>query len=279
MYKDILVHLDGTEEDAVRLSYADSLALGFDAYVTGLFANLIPQIVLASDGGMLGIELAIEVENEARAHGQQALVKINELMGKLASRHGLKRQDLPTEMAGQSLASNARLADLFIATRPYGHEREAMTAGLIESVLFDSGRPCLFVPPRGIPHPAYDTVLLAWKDSRESARSVGSSLPMLRRAKSIVVALVDDGKSDPESYPARGAGILEHLRRHDLNASLKIIPRRDRVSQTLLGEAATIGADLLVMGGYGHSRLREWVLGGTTRAVLSEATIPVLVGN
>jgi nucleotide-binding universal stress UspA family protein len=155
-----------------------------------------------------------------------------------------------------------------------------MTASLIESVLFDSGRPCLFVPPQGTPHPSYETIILAWKDSRQASRAVASAMPFLHRARNIVVVIVDDGKAESARYAEGGAGIMEHLRRHELPVELKIIPRKnERVSYTLMNQAATTGAELLVMGGYGHSRLREWVLGGTTRAVLSEAMIPVLVGH
>lgn len=279
MLKDILVYLDGTDQDDVRLRYADNLAVGFEAFVTAFYANLIPQIVLAGDGGMMGVDMALEVENEARAHGKQAIAHINTLMDHLTSRHVLKRQDVHMELAGQALASEARLADLFVATRPYGHDREAVTANAIEAVLFDSGRPCLFVPPNGAPHPSYETIVLAWKDSREASRAVASAMPFLHKAKSIIIAMVEDGKADSERASERGAGIIEHLTHHGLPVSLKIMPRQEKVSKTLLAEAATVGADLLVMGGFGHSRLREWAMGGTTRAVLSTATLPVLVGH
>jgi nucleotide-binding universal stress UspA family protein len=279
MIKDILVHLEGTDQDEVRLRYADNLAVGFEAYLIGFYANLIPQIMLAGDGGMLGVDMAMEVEDEAREHGRQALARIEKLMDHLSSRHLLKHHDIHTEIAGQSLASEARLADLFIATRPYGHDREGMTASLIESVLFDSGRPCLFVPPNGRPHSSYETIILAWKDSRQASRAVASAMPFLHRARNIIVTIVDDGKAESARYAERGAGIMEHLRRHELPVELKIVARKERVSHTLLSQAASTGAELLVMGGYGHSRLREWVLGGTTRAVLSEAEIPVLVGH
>lgn len=280
MIKDILVYLDGTEQDDVRLRYADNLAVGLEAYLTGLYSNLIPQIILAGDGGMMGVDMAIEVENEARERGKEAMVHISQMMDRLTSRHSLRRRDVHSEIAGPSLASEARLTDLFVATRPYGHEREGQTASLIESVLFDSGRPCLFVPPNGAPHPSYETIILAWKDSREAARAVSSAMPFLHKAKHILVTIVDDGKTDSDRYPEKGAGIIGYLKHHELPATLKVVPRRsERVSATLLEEAAVAGAELLVMGSYGHSRLREWVLGGTTRAVLTEAKLPVLVGH
>lgn len=279
MIKDILVHLDDSDDDGARLAYTAGLAGLFDAHVTALYANLIPQIVLAGDGGMLGMDMAIEVENEARAHGETAMDRIMGLIETVPGPHDLKRLDVHSEMAGQALAVEARLYDLFVATRPYGHDRETLTAPAVEGVLFESGRPCLFLPPHSNPPARFGTVLLAWKSSRQAARAVAAAMPLLHKAAKIVVAMVDDGKATDSADPERGTGILTYLTRHGLAAELKLLSRDERVSKTLLDEAGRSGADLIVMGGYGHSRLAEWVLGGTTRALLSQAQLPVLVGH
>ena len=149
---------------------------------------------------------------------------------------------------------------------------------IIEAALFESGRPVLVVPYIQSGGLKLDRVLVAWDGSRNAARAIADALPLLARAKAVEVVVVagEPGKSD--ELP--GADIAHHLARHGLKVNLqKIVSPEVDVPNTLLSHAADAGTDFIVMGGYGHSRLREFVLGGATRGVLASMTVPVLMSH
>jgi nucleotide-binding universal stress UspA family protein len=171
----------------------------------------------------------------------------------------------------------SRLARYFDATvlqqpDPAGTE----TADLIEAVLFGSGRPVLIVPCRQVPFQV-TTVVIAWDEGRPAARAVADALPLLYLAERVEVVTVGDLRGDPsrDSRP-----LVRHLARHGIEARMtNLVSNHGSVASILLSHAAEVHADLLVMGGYGHSRLREIVLGGTTRRILQTMTVPVLMAH
>ena len=123
-----------------------------------------------------------------------------------------------------------------------------------------------------------DRIMVCWDGSRHAARAIADAMPFLLRAKSLDVVVVagEPGKSDEIA----GADIAQHLARHGLNVELRRLVSRDMdVANTLLSHAADWDADLMVMGGYGHSRLREFLLGGVTRGILASMTVPVLMSH
>src|SRR5262249_13056892 len=143
---------------------------------------------------------------------------------------------------------------------------------------FDAGRPVLVVPYIQKAPLALDRVLVCWDGGRSAARAVGDAMPFLHRAKEVEVVIVqgDAGKSD--ELPRADIGV--HLARHGLKVDVKrIVATGGKVADTILSHAADVGADFLVMGGYGHSRLREFILGGVTRGILGTMTVPVLLSH
>jgi nucleotide-binding universal stress UspA family protein len=171
----------------------------------------------------------------------------------------------------------ARRFDLSIVAqaRPEADGPESLIA---EQALFDSGRPVLVVPYiQTVPFTA-DRVMLCWDGSRTAARAAADALPFLTRAKEIEIFIVETGKL--KSDEIAGADIAGHLARHDLNVSVERTVAGDiDVASVILSRAADVGADMLVMGGYGHSRLREFILGGATRAILRSMTVPTLMSH
>lgn len=185
----------------------------------------------------------------------------------------VRQLDVLSGTAGQALAAEARTADLFVATRPYGDPADEVHMEV--SVLFGSGRACLFVPPKGVAPKNFGTILVAWNGSREAARAIAEAMPLLKAATQVVVVSIGE-----ESEVEFGGDIARHLSRHGIAAVIGTIEASmEGPGDALLGEARRIGADLLVMGGYGHSRFREWILGGATRHVLSSAEIPVFMAR
>jgi nucleotide-binding universal stress UspA family protein len=149
---------------------------------------------------------------------------------------------------------------------------------LIEAALFESGRPMVIVPYIQKEALKLDRVLVCWDGSRNAARAIADSLPFLTQGRKVEIIIVasDSGKAD--ELP--GADLGEHLARHGLNVEVKRLVAADvDVTNVILSYAADCAADFIVMGGYGHSRLREFVLGGATRGILQSMTIPVLMAH
>jgi nucleotide-binding universal stress UspA family protein len=177
---------------------------------------------------------------------------------------------------GDELAGEARTADLFVGTRPYGDPDRAHRVE--EDVLFKSGRACVFLPPKTKPVGRLDTVLVAWKNTRECARAVGDAIPFLQQAQRVVVAAVT-GEADQERHISSGADLGRYLSRHGIVPEIKEVAGWHSAQDALLAEVTSIGPQLIVAGAYGHTRLRERLLGGVTRALLERASVPVLMSR
>src|SRR4029079_643897 len=149
---------------------------------------------------------------------------------------------------------------------------------MIEGALFDSGRPVLVVPYIQRAGLKLDRVTAGWDGSRNAARAINDAMPFLTRAKAVDVITIDSGKD--RTGEIKGADIAQHLARHGLNVELRRINAGDvDVPNVILSDAADRDTDFIVMGGYGHSRLREFVFGGATRGVLSSMTVPTLMSH
>jgi nucleotide-binding universal stress UspA family protein len=180
------------------------------------------------------------------------------------------------EGAADIFARLARRCDLSIIQQSDG--KGYAEDLLIEGVLFGSGRPMIVVPYIQSKGLELNRVLLCWDGSRHAARAFADALPLLERSNNIdviTIATRDDNKGE-----ISGADIAHHLARHRLKVDLKRIVAADAdIASTILSHAADTSADLIVMGGFGHSRLREFVLGGATRGVLAAMTVPTLMSH
>lgn len=273
MIKNIAVQFTGSPEDEVRLSYAVALAERFDASITGLQINVMPGILSITDpSGSAFLQQLIETSNK------QADLVTERLTAELARERpltDLRRLDVFAEDVGLTLAAEVRLSDLFVGTRPYGDPAKA--EAIEEAVLLRSGRPCIFLPPQTRTPPKFDSILVGWKNTREAARAVSDALPLLQKAGRVDVIKVAEEPSPPASAP--GVDIGRYLSRHGVNVEIRTAASDPDAGSALLREAEASAADLIVIGGYGHSRLREWVLGGATRELLSNAPVPVFISH
>ena len=170
MIKDLLVHLEGGTEDNVRLAYAELIANKHDAFVTGLFCNIVPENVYAAgDGSMMAARAASQMQDAAIEHGDETEAQLRVKMDKISTKTELRRLDLTSAQAGHALAAEARTADLMIATRPYNHH--TASPELLEAVLFNSGRGVLFVPPAIKPKGDIEQIVVAWRNTREIGKA------------------------------------------------------------------------------------------------------------
>ena len=197
-----------------------------------------------------------------------------------ASRRGVPHEHLLEECAPKDIADlligQARLYDLTIMPIGTGEERQS----LVEALVFGAGRPVLLLPEsssRDLPD-GFDTVMVAWDHSRPAARAVADAMPLLQAAKRVRVVTAVNEKA--LARPHSGVELSKHLARHGANVVFETVESKGRaIGDVLEADAVAHGVDLLVMGVYGHSRLREFVLGGATRSVLSRPFVWTLVSH
>jgi nucleotide-binding universal stress UspA family protein len=275
MIKDVMVHLDGTAADEVRLAAGNDIADVFHSHIVGLFLNVLPVLIVPEDG--IGSMQSAELLNQARTAGDKVEEKLSQRLTRLQKPVELRRFDILNDTAGDVAAREARTADAFVALRPNGASRGAEE--LVEGVLFGSGRHVWLLPTRKSAKAAFDRILVAWNGSRESARALAEALPYLHKAKEAVVVVIDE-TSATEGQAIVGKDAINHLRHHGITAVLhRAIVRDNDIPATLIAEARRLKSDLIVMGGYGHSRLREWLLGGATYKLLHKSPVPLLIAH
>jgi len=277
MIKDILVYLDGSSEDDVRLSYAVPVAERHDAVLTGLLCVEIPDVISAGGGVFSVGSVAAELQSQAEEQGDKSLKGLKKKFDKLEVRNELRRLDATSAQMGKAISDEARVSDIFVATRPYGHFTEQPE--LFEKVLFSCGRSCLFVPPAVKARKPFTDIVVGWRNSRETARTVADAIPFLQKADKVTLAMVFEEESTEELRIEPGADMARHLDRHGVNVELRNITGWKNAGDALLNEIERTDADMFVIGGFGHSRFREWVLGGVTRDVLTKAEVPVLMAH
>lgn len=274
MIKDILVSLPVGRLSDSAVNYAVSVAGAFEAHLTGVALVQEPFVPgTAYEATDFIATYRAEVEKAAKA----AVTKFEDA----------------TRRAGVSATSQklesalADLDDLFTqVTRRFDLSvvgqiepgKKTLEVVLPETALFGSGRPVLVVPYIQKAGMKLDRTLICWDGSRTAARAIGDAMPFLVRTKSIDVLSVMKSETTRNELP--GADIAHHLARHNLKVDFKRIVANDQdIGNTILSAAADLDSDMIVMGGYGHSRLREFVLGGATRAILNTMTVPVLMSH
>jgi nucleotide-binding universal stress UspA family protein len=262
--------------DEARIAHAAHLARLFDAHLRALVQNLLIQLPFAFNG-IVGASIPEGTLDEAEAHARQLIDRTRRQLALTGLRHDVERIDAFLGGMISAMARRARTSDLFVSTLPGNTDSDAQD--LAEAVLFGSGRACFFAPRAGVPPDAYDHVLVAWKDSLESARALAEALPFLHRAKDITVVIVEEGGAAEASGQDIAADIGRYLSKHRLNVEIRKTAGWESVSEALVSEARNVQADLLVLGGYGHSRFRQWVMGGVTRDLLRSSTIPLLMAH
>lgn len=275
-YRQILVHLDAGERSGARLDIARALAQEHGASLAALYGAL-PSYVELPYAPELGPSVAatlLELDNQRCASARGRFERTMQSPGPRASWAEAREAGLIACVAEQAL-----YADLMVLGQhdPSNDELTDVPADFVPAVLLESGKPALVVPYAGRFDTRMDTVVVAWKPTREAARAVSSALPLLRRASRVIVL-----QWAPQAMPVQGHALdlAGFLRLHGVEPEWHTEgDETPRLGEYLLSRAADFSADLLVMGCYGHSRAREWVLGGTSRTLLASMTLPVLMAH
>lgn len=274
-FKTILVHVDTGRSAPARLKLSADLAARSAAHVTGLYVRRPFQAPAFSDAGPAMDSLYRTYENAAKADEALATAAFRDFIGGTRLSSEWRVTD---GLAEEIVAAHARYADLVIVGQSEPDDATTTPSDLAETVVIASERPVLIVPHIGVTKPPGKTVLLCWNGTREAARAVTGALPILKQADKVIILLIDPrNDGDPEGP---GGRVATWLARH----GVKAIVKRDTaggsdIGGVILSRAADQDADLVVMGLYGHSRMREWVLGGASRTLLASMTVPLLVAH
>jgi nucleotide-binding universal stress UspA family protein len=275
--EEIVVFIDGRTETASILEFAGTLAQEHGARLISVFMQPEPTVTPAETFARgEGMRNTIDVH---RARLERIEAEYRTQFEDIVRRHGIVSEWRSLPYLSSEVGVHAYYADLVIVARPESAGQTASPPGLAESLVMSSGRPIIVFPPRGKVSQVR-RVLVAWNATRESIRAVADAMPLLAKAEAVEV-LVADHQRRPEGHGQEpGADIARHLARHGAHVEVRRMSSEGKdVGALLLSQAATFRADLLVMGAYGHSQLREWVFGGVTRTVLYEAGLPVLMSR
>ncbi len=272
--KDILLHLDTSGRGDAATAFAVSLASTLQAHLTvaGVAMQIVPPTSFMGD---YPYDLMVEATTAAQKAAEDAYAKL-----RAAAPTGVATElvtiTAPSGEARNEFGRLGRHFDLIVVGQggpEYGTDDELMGEG----ALFRSGRPVFVVPRIHQGAAKLGKAMVCWDGGLAGARAVGDALPLLTRAGRVEIVSVEPKK--PPVDDASGLAIARHLARHNINATLRKLPPSNDIGAALLSHAADGAADYLVMGGYGHSRFREFVLGGTTRTLFEAMTVPVLMSH
>lgn len=278
-FEDLLVYLDDSAAARNALSYAEALnPEGNTSALTFGFIPNYPTSYYAEASGDVWLIVQQQAE-QAAATLEQAL---KAQLVKAGSNADLRRANIMSGEEGSTFAMHGRYADITVigwsARTDEDRNRTELQKTLFEAALFNSGRPVLLVPESFKRMGAPKRVLIAWSPERESVRAVNDAMSVLTLAEQVRVVVINTGWMMAEQNP--GDDMARHLARHDVKVDVKHVPNNgEPVHKMLLDEARYLGADLVVMGGYGHSRTGEWLFGGDTRDILNATDVPLLMSH
>jgi nucleotide-binding universal stress UspA family protein len=275
-YKTILVHCDAGRGTAVRLKVAFDLGQRFDAHVIGLHVRQAFQAPAFTDAGP-------PMDSLYRTY--DAAVKADEAIASAAFREAVGSKGVSSEWrvadgyVDEIVRAEARTADLAIVGQTESDPLPTATpADLAEDVAMAGECPVLIVPYIGVAKPPGTTVMLCWNASREAKRAASGALPLLKAADKVIVLIIDPRTGASGDEP--GVDVASWLARHGVKVTVQRDTAADSdVGGVILSRAADHDVDLIVMGIYGHSRMRELVLGGASRTLLASMTAPLLVAH
>jgi nucleotide-binding universal stress UspA family protein len=287
-FASILCVIDGESGSEGALAAAFALGRRFNAYLEVLHVEPNPEDTIPLVGeGMSGV-LVEQVSADLRASAERAAAEARRLFDAQCAAGDVKPVDADeyratgkfvaawrhiTGREDRETAQRGLLFDLIVVQRP-SSEADGAYAPALEAGLFETGRPVLVAPP-SVGEDFGKSIVIAWRATREASEAVSAALPMLVAASEVKVLSLKEAKSEEDDPRA----LVRYLALHGVEARPKVVEPSDSHGASLLAEASELGADLLVMGAYGHSRLREFVLGGVTRSVLTSASIPVLMAH
>jgi nucleotide-binding universal stress UspA family protein len=274
---EIVVFVDGRTETAGIFEFSGVLSQEHGAHLIAVFMQpgpvASPSETFARGKGILDVIEAHRAQLERIEAGHRAQFE------DIVRRHGIRSEWRSLPYFSSEVGVHAYYADLVIVARPDSEGQTAGPPGLAESLVLTSGRPIIILPTGGTVS-RVRRILVGWNARREVIRAVADAVPLLVRAEAVEILVIDHERHPTDHGQEPGADIARHLARHGAQVEVKRVSSGgEEVGRLLLSQAAAFGADLVVMGAYGHSHLSEWVFGSVTRRVLHEAGLPVLMSR
>lgn len=279
-YKDILVHLDDSDACVERINAAVALAKRQEARVTGI-ALALKSTISTYIGIDFPASLTEAQQKIVQKSAESAVNKFSEAASAAGVEHESEIVRCSAAKAPARLSFFARHADLsFIGQPNPDADGTAFEESILEGVLFGSGRPVYIVPYIGRPNLKIRKAVIAWDGGRKSVRAVNDAIPLLQGRSEVVVLVINPEERKGAHGDKPGHDIARHLERHGIKTrvDLQIVPDFP-VDTTILNYLSDVGADLLIMGAFSHSRLREKAFGGVTNTILQQMTTPVLMAE
>lgn len=274
VYKTLLVPVDARKRSQRSIQVACQLAARFDAHVIGLFVQ--PTYYIPPELGAYGPTVPVALIEEKMGEAAQAARAIFDSAASASTGCSLEWRTGKGD-AATVVATHARYADLVVLNQTDPDEGRSH---FTDTMMLSVGRPVLLVPYVGQLDCIGDRILVCWNASHEAARAVTDALPLLQRASKVTVMSIDAQASETGHGEQPGADIALFLARHGVQAEvMHTVSGGINEGDIILSSAADEGTDLIVMGAYGHTRLREMILGGATRTVLQSMTVPVLMSH
>jgi nucleotide-binding universal stress UspA family protein len=277
-YKTLLVSLNEIERLDAVLGVAASLAGAQKSHVLGLYVIPAPAVYPA-----VGPYVVPEVFDGLTRYFEEQSKGARRKFEAVMKRHGLSFQWLEvkalTSAISDTVSEMGRIADLVVVSETNRDGRNGVELDFVENIILGVGRPVLILPRSATADFDPAIVLCGYNGSKEAARAVHDAVPLLKNAKDVRLLWVDPAK-ELETGALPGADMVECLRRHGVKASAESLPSNGlNPAEAIMAQARETGAGVVVMGAYGHSRIREFVLGGATRHALSAMTMPLLVSH
>jgi len=275
--REIVVFIDGRADTAGILEFAARLAKEHEARLISVFMQPDPEAtpaqMFARGTGKLDV-----IEDQQKKL-DQIVAEYRAQFEDISRRHGTRSEWRSLPHLSTEVGVHAYYAELVVVARPESAAQTAGPPGLTESLILSSGRPIILFPPHSKVSQVR-RILVAWNATRESVRAVADALPLLVKAEAVEVLIVGHEVHSSDQSKEPGADVARHLASHGAHVGVnRIAPDGQDVGRLLLSRAAAFGADLLVMGAYGHSYMTEWMFGGVTRTVFDEAALPVLMSR
>ncbi len=274
-----VVNLNDTDNLDHLLTTCSHFAVRNEAYVIGVY--IIPSVeVYAVYGGIAMADVVDAQRKRYQKMGKKVREKFERVMSVNGLSHEWRELDAISSSIGREFVQQCRFADLAVIAQVEASESCGVEPSFAEYVVMEAGRPVLLVP-RGRPFETIGgKVLMGWNGAKEAARACFDALPLLPEDSEVSVVWVDPQKQRSLAGNLPGAELAATFARHNINVTAEPMPTADSdAGRALLARVEDIGADLLVMGAYGHSRVREFVFGGATEHVLNNMTVPVLMSH
>ncbi len=278
-YKSILTVMTETTLAKAALAQMITLANGQDAHVEALCLGVDRSQTGYYYAGANALILQ-ETLTRANAEADDVLAFAKDYLGKSGVRWSAENGVAQIADIGRHVARRARFSDLVVLPLPYGKDREAEAEPIVEAAMFEGHAPVLLIPDNAQPVASNPrTVMIGWNESIEAMRAVRCALPFLKQAELARIVVIDPPRHGPDRSDPGGL-LSQMLARHGVKCEIDVLSKTmTRISDVLNRHAADTQADMIVMGAYGHSRFREAILGGATRNMLEQSSVPVFLAH